>query len=92
MTHNLYSESLSLIERALNGTLEVDEACFFLSSLERSVDTVVSEAVHAIVHFVTDVDIRKSDKEYDFFLRTELEKYAEQLKELIYLDASNKSS
>lgn len=69
-----------LIERALNGALSVDEASRFLSGLTKDTDSIVSEAAHAVVHFVTDADIRRRDKEYDLLLRTELEKYSERMR------------
>ncbi|MDX1251052.1 MAG: hypothetical protein IDH49_02120 [Gammaproteobacteria bacterium] len=80
MIHDLYSEAIALIERALCATLTADEAGRFLSGLRSDADHIISEAAHAVVHFVTDADIRKRDKEYDILLRAELEKYAERMK------------
>jgi hypothetical protein len=55
----------SLIVRALNDTLSIDEACVFLSSLNEQTDTEIKNIAHAVVHFLTDKDIRKYDQNYD---------------------------
>lgn len=73
-------QTLELIGRALRDELEIEEASFFLSSLQRNVDSTLSDAVHAVVHFVIDTDLRARDKAYDAALRVELESYAEALR------------
>ncbi len=78
---DLHSKTISLIEKALNGVLTVAEASCFLSSLKKDTNRIVCDAAHAVVHFLSDADIRLNDKEYDLILRTELEKYSKQLRE-----------
>ena len=72
--------TLDLIEKALRDELEIEEATHFLSALQRNVDSTLSEAVHAVVHFLTDSDLRSRDEAYDRALRTELESYAQTLR------------
>lgn len=66
---------VELIKMALSEILSLDDATGFLSSLDKRIDGTLLDAAHAVVHFVTDADIRKRDAMYDAVLRAELETY-----------------
>ena len=54
-----------MIQRALNGDLSIEEASRFLSMLDDNTEQKLRDTAHAVVHFLTDQDIRKIDREYD---------------------------
>jgi len=74
------AQTLDIVGRALRDEIEIEEASVFLSSLPRDIDLALSEAAHAVVHFVTDADLRARDKAYDAALRVELESHVETLR------------
>ena len=77
--HNVKEQTLELVGRALRDGISTEEASAFLSNLPRDVDSVLSEVAHAVLHFVTDADLRARDKAYDAALRAELEGCVETL-------------
>lgn len=68
-----------LIQRALNDDLPIEEAGEFLSRLNDYTDVKVRDAAHAVVHFLTDHDIRQTDREYDRLQRQILSESLEAL-------------
>ena len=77
--NQLRAQALELIERALRDELDPGEASQFLSDLDKDTDHAVSEAAHVVVHFVTDSDLRASDKSYDAVCRAGLRGCIEKL-------------
>jgi hypothetical protein len=73
------NETINIIKRALRDDLSVDEAGRFLSGLRKDADLDVLRAAHAVVHFVTDSDLRLKDNEYDVMLKEQLEEWVRRL-------------
>ena len=78
--NQLRAQALELIEKALRDELDLGEASQFLSGLDKDADHTVSEAAHVVVHFVTDSDLRASDKSYEANCRADLRRYIEKLR------------
>lgn len=77
--NNLHDHVIELIHRTLCGDVSLDEASHFLSSLSKDTNSLVVYAAHAIVHFVTDQDLRNTDHRYDILLRDELNNFIKEL-------------
>jgi hypothetical protein len=67
---------LEMLERALANSLGLPEATDFIASLDSEQDNTVALAAHALIHFVTDSDLRRRDSEYDQLMRAKLREYA----------------
>ena len=78
--NQLRAQALELIERALRDEVDLREASQFLSDLDKDTDHTVSEAAHMVIHFVTDSDLRASDKSYDAVCRADLKACIEKLR------------
>jgi hypothetical protein len=66
---------LNLLKKAISDELEREEIDKFVTDMTESKNKKINEAVHAIMHFVTDADIRSYDKEYDELCRDKLREY-----------------
>jgi len=60
-----------LLARALKDELPIEEAIRFQAELGRRTQKELS-LVHAIIHFISDLDIRRTDAEYDRLQREDL--------------------
>lgn len=80
MTDLIKQRMEELLQRALDDDLSIEEACGFLSMLDDKAEQKIHDAAHAVVHFVTDQDIRQADREYDRLQRQLLSANLESLK------------
>ncbi|MBF0152114.1 MAG: hypothetical protein HQL84_19030 [Magnetococcales bacterium] len=69
MIDSIRREAEIIIRRAIDNDLSIEEACYFLSTLDNEICKDVCIAIHAVIHFITDTDIRQADHEYDKLLR-----------------------
>lgn len=74
------SEVRSLLRRALEDTVSLDEASSFMSTLCGQEDEVVQWGAHFLIHFLDDADIRERDPAYDAYMRGEAHSLMKQLK------------
>ena len=74
-----YSNIRSLLRRALDGELSLDDAGLFMSGISARDDELVQQAAHIVIHYLDDEDLREKDPEYDKLMRAELLSYVKQL-------------
>lgn len=72
---NEHAEICSLLKRALEGELTLDDARNFMAGLSRHDDQRIQEAAHMVIHFLDDADIRERDAGYENYMRGKLEDY-----------------
>ena len=44
---------------------------------------IVNEAIHCLIHFITDEDIREKDTEYDEYMKARLIQYVAEIKSIL---------
>lgn len=64
--------ALEIVHLALSDSISLAEVTLEMSKLEAASDPLVAAAIHTVMHFLTDVDIRQSDKEYNAIARGQL--------------------
>jgi hypothetical protein len=68
-----------LFAKGLAGDIPLSELCSILST-DRTLSADERGIVHSLIHFATDRDVRNKDREYDQYLRAQLDTLLAELK------------
>jgi hypothetical protein len=70
---NDFQVAAELLIRALRDDVTLDEVVQFQANLPKQSNPELLYLIHAIIHFISDEDIRRSDSEYDKKQRASLQ-------------------